>query len=309
MKPERKAIVVGRGQVGKHLANFINDHFPTLWWCDDIETLDAQRLSHLGPLAVVNAAGKTDLQWCEENAREAFRCNVSAPLGLLRACQFNHVPLIHLSSGCIWDGPYIRGLGFKPEDRPTPASYYAWTKAACDSMMMAEARVGLNILRPRQVFSGVWTPRNLLVKLLNYEKLLATPNSMTSLKTIADTVLILLRNPGWTRTWNVYDRGIITPLRVGEMLAEAGLRDVPEEISKDELNSWHKPRRVDTVLHDRWFEHVVNPPSVEDTLKEAINALVASRTLPSLLGHQQVVVTQPTSLVNGTAGSMVGAAG
>lgn len=285
----RKVIVVGQGQVGTALVGRLLQDFPVFWWDSDLEDL-ALHVTNLNPLAVVNAAGKTDLTWCEENPREAFRCNVEAPLKLLRGTQNARVPFIHLSSGCVWDGPYIRGLGFKPEDRPTPASYYSWTKAACDSMMMQEARVGLNILRPRQVFSGVWTPRNTLVKLLKYDRLIATPNSMTSVKTICDTVHALIRNPGWNRIWNVYDRGIITPHRVGEMLAEAGLREAPEVLEKADLDSWHKPRRVDTVLHDRWFEHVINPPNVTDALKEAIDALVL-RT-PTAVRHEQMVVAR-----------------
>lgn len=288
----KQVIVIGRGQIARALHGPIYDAgFAVRSWDDDIGALDAACLSHSSDtLAVVNAAGKTDLKWCDDNAAEAFRCNVSAPLKLLRATQYARIPLIHLSSGCVWDGPYRRGLGFKPEDPPTPASYYAWTKAACDAMLWAEGRTGLNILRPRQVFSGVWNPRNTLVKLLKYDRLLTAPNSMTSIETITKTVVTLLKNPGWNRIWNVYDPGITTPLRVGELLAEAGLRDMPTEIPQYELDSWHKPRRVNTVLHDRWFEHVIQPRRLEETLKDSINALVSSRSVP-VERHQQVVVT------------------
>ena len=44
--------------------------------------LRSDALEVIAPDAIVNAAGKTDLAWCEANAREAIRSNLEAPVRL-----------------------------------------------------------------------------------------------------------------------------------------------------------------------------------------------------------------------------------
>jgi dTDP-4-dehydrorhamnose reductase len=225
---------------------------------------------------VINAAGKTDLRWCEEHAREAFASNVEAPVELFKRilAAAHEVRFIHLSSGCIWDGPFDEaGKPFEPLSTPSPASYYAWTKAACDAMLMSIAADRVAILRPRQVYSATDAPRNTLVKLLRYPKLIDTPNSMSSAEVIGKTVQHLISASEWSGVLNVYDSGHTTPYRIGMMLAEAGLRREPIRIEKSELDTWHTPRRVDTVIHDARFEMMISPRKVEDVIRESIAAM------------------------------------
>lgn len=274
----KTVLVVGRGQIGTALTENLRLSHSVVWWDKDLQHINDAILGEYSVDAVVNTAGKTDLTWCEDNAREAFRCNVEGPASLLRVCQQAKVPLIHFSSGCIWDGPYNDGREFVPSDPPSPASYYAWTKAACDAFLLQHGRVGLNILRPRQVFSAQNSPRNTLVKLLRYDRLINTPNSMTSMETILKTTRFLLDNPVWSGVWNVYDKGVSSPFAVGLMLAKAGLRNEPTELTKKELDSWHRPKRVDTVLYDAQFEECISPRPLATTLGDTIYELA---TLPA----------------------------
>jgi hypothetical protein len=58
------------------------------------------------------------------------------------------------------------------------------------------------------------------------------------------------------------------------MLFEHGLRaSMPQKLTKDELDSWHKPRRVDTVLTDPLFEVLVHPEQVSRMAKMNISSL------------------------------------
>ena len=50
----------------------------------------------------------------------------------------------------------------------------------------------------------------------------------------------------------------------------AGLRAKPERLEKNDLDSWHKPKRVDVVLADPFFETLAEPPRVEDELRRNI---------------------------------------
>jgi dTDP-4-dehydrorhamnose reductase len=277
---EKRILVVGKGHLGKTLVDRWKVP-PEMHWTTDAMNITVDDIVRLAPEVIVNAAGKTDLKWCEDNTTECFRCNVRMPIHLYRAVKDSrlYTLFIHLSSGCVWDGPYRPdGKPFMPTDRPTPACFYSWTKAACDSMLMDEAASPIAILRPRQVYSGSGSPRDTLTKLNSYKKLLDTPNSMTSASTIIKTIEALVAlgerpEPGYlglNGVMNVYDAGVTTPYRVGVMLAEAGCREMPERLEKSDLDTWHSPKRVDAVISDPWFEELVNPSPVEDELSKAI---------------------------------------
>jgi len=222
---------------------------------------------------VINAAGKTDLAWCEANPREAFRSNVQGALHAARAARRVGATFIHFSSGCVWDGPYHEsGRGFLPTDPVSPAAFYTWTKATADALIQREFPEA-HILRPRQVFSGSQNPRNTLQKFLRYEALLDTPNSMTSSYTIVRAVKALIHKPYPGRIWNLYDRGNVTPFEVGQYLHRQGLRQVPQKLSKAELDAFHKPKRVDTVLEDPVAEAYFKPYQIAETLSRAVEEM------------------------------------
>lgn len=280
----KRILLIGKG----HLGSYLKDLWALpaeLHWTREMADLEPATLKRLQPEAIVNTAGKTELRWCEDNPTECFRCNVSAPIALYRAVKeafpSNQVPFIHLSSGCVWDGPFKPdGSPFQPYDPPTPACFYAWTKSACDALLMAEIEAPLLILRPRQVYSPLASPRNTLTKLNSYARLLDNPNTMTSADTIARTIekvltLDLPQNSRpwigvWNRILNVYERGWSTPFEVGTLLARAGCRGLPDKLTKGDLDSWHKPKRVDAVIADSFFEALVKPPHVVDELKRNI---------------------------------------
>jgi hypothetical protein len=94
---------------------------------------------------------------------------------------------------------------------------------------------------------------------------------MSSIDIIIDTLkYILAAKEDWSGIWNIYDKGIITPYTIGVMLAEAGLREMPVVLDKSELDSFHKPRRVDTVLYDERFERLMAPEDISTVLKNTI---------------------------------------
>jgi len=270
-------LLIGKGHLGKILKKELGipDEY---FWTGRMSELDEATLIKLKPDLIVNTAGKTDLTFCEQYKQACWESNVVEPLMLCRRNRKTvKAPYIHISSGCVWDGPYNEdGKPFGPNDPPTPACVYAWSKAIFDSMIKQETITPVAILRPRQVYSSVFagtgeTVRNTLQKLNTYQTLIDTPNSMTSAATIAKTIKIL-QGRVWplTITFNVYDKGITTPYKVGCMLAEAGLRDKPTLGTKEDLDKWHHPRRVDAVLVDEIFEGLVNPPNVENELRRVI---------------------------------------
>ena len=99
-------VVVGAGFLGRRLARDLPG--ATLAPVD-ITDRDAVAvvLARVRPDVVVNAAGKTgrpNVDWCEANQEATWRSNVLGPLVLAEACAAAGVHLLHLSSGCIFDG-------------------------------------------------------------------------------------------------------------------------------------------------------------------------------------------------------------
>lgn len=269
-----KVVIIGKGQIGSALFDALGSHDVTQW-AYDIADLSAESLARLSPDAIINAAGRTDLKWCEENALEAFRSNVEAPVALYQRILDTGRPVrfVHLSSGCIWDGPYDEhGKPFTPSHPAKPAAYYSWTKAACDALLQANDASNVAILRPRQVFSHNPSPRSTITKLCRYDALIDTPNSVSSIEIIIKTVKYVLGGADWSGIWNIYDKGITTPYKIGKMLAAAGLRKEPALLTKSELDGFHKPKRVDTVLFDERFERLIKPDDVESVLHRMIDA-------------------------------------
>ncbi len=274
-------------------------------WPHDIDALSVSALEAIRPELVINAAGKTDLAWCETHAAEAIRSNLEAPVRLYeRIVSLEGIRFIHFSSGCIWDGPYnSKGKPFTPKDAPTPACLYSWTKAAADAMLLDLNPNRIAILRPRQVYSANATSgahlRNTLQKLLQYPKLIDTPNSMSSIEIIEKTVRhVIHARRDWSGVWNVYDRGVTSPFEVAEMLWKAGLRAQPIRISKTELDSFHKPKRVDTVLYDDRFEVQLQPEEVHEVWARTIKEYQEKISQP-MSGKKQLesqVETVPTIL-------------
>ncbi len=273
-------IIIGNGQIGSALLDALNEHNILHWKKDIAELTEAEIIAHKTQ-AVICAAGKTDLAWCEANPRETFRSNIEAPVELYQTIHALNNELVepirylHFSSGCVWDGPYNeKGEPFTPEHPPTPAALYSWTKAACDELLLREDRNNVAILRPRQVYSPQNSPRNTLIKLLKYPQLVTTDQSLSSIDVIIKTVRYLLTaGLNWSGIWNIYDKGITTPFAIGAMMAELGMREVPTALEKTDLDSFHKPRRVDTVLYDERFERLIEPDEVIPTLKRTLTEL------------------------------------
>jgi dTDP-4-dehydrorhamnose reductase len=274
--------IVGQGHLGKILTKELGD-LVCGTWSKEMDDLSIDELKKQNHDVVVCCAGKTELAWCEANPLETFRCNVSAPLGLFRRVSSLGKTFINISSGCIWDGPYGEdGEPFGPDAPATPAAFYSWTKACCDALMMRDPSPGgLFILRPRQVYSCEDAPRNALMKIRGYESLIENHNSMTSAYTIAKTIKVLhqrlysapTKETIERRILSVYDRGVFSPFKMGVILAETGLRDMPKKMTKTDLDGWLSPRRVDAVMKDELFEEWVNPPEVEDEVRRVVSLI------------------------------------
>ena len=178
-----KGLVFGNGFLGSRIAAELGyqligrEEVNPLNFNDLGVFLDSKR-----PDVAINAVGKTGgpgeigVDWCETHREESFRSNVSAAINISSACSDREIYFVHFGSGCIYEGDN-GGRGFKEEDEPNfSGSYYSRTKMAIEKILKE-----FNVLqiRIRMPINGETNERNLITKLLRYDKIINVPNSLT----------------------------------------------------------------------------------------------------------------------------------
>lgn len=149
-----KILVIGRtGQVAQALAHagarrVVNVGRP------ELDLLDAASLSraleHYAPAIVINTGGFTKVDQAEAEPDAAFALNVDGPRVLARLCAGRAIPLIHLSTDCVFDGTLARP--YRPDHPPSPLSTYGRSKLAGEHAV-AEACDQHLIVRVSWIFS------------------------------------------------------------------------------------------------------------------------------------------------------------
>ncbi|MDD5055772.1 MAG: sugar nucleotide-binding protein [Candidatus Peribacteraceae bacterium] len=234
------------------------------------EVLDSEK-----PSVVINAAGKTgrpNIDWCEEHKEETLRANVTGPLILLEECLKRGIRLVHLGTGCIYDGPPERI--FTEEDPPNFfGSFYSLTKATSDMLL---ARFPVLQLRIRMPLDGTTNPRTLVMKLKKYRRLLDHPNSVTYLPDFFSALRTLIGRKA-TGIYNVVNPGTLSPYKVMCRYREVVDSSVQfERLTLDDLPTVVRAARSNCTLSCEKLkkEGIVLRP-IEEALEEALSKIKA----------------------------------
>lgn len=211
-------------------------------------TLDKPHLQ--SPVAVINTAAKIDLDWCEVNREECYAVNTIGALNVAKACDALGWKLVHISSGCVFDGMGT-GKAYTEDDVATPASFYAVSKAEADTALLHGGfNVPILILRPRQLVSAFPNRTNMLTKFLGVSqpaRFITSPNSITCLENFADMIDHLL-SIGATGIYNCANEGTISPHEIAIKLTKLNPQLNPQPIDYQEYLDSIKVKRVNTVL-------------------------------------------------------------
>lgn len=175
-----------RGWLGSRYAEHYTSRGADVWMSSvDVTYRSAVRpvIRSAQPDLVINAAGRThsadipNIDACiasETARRETLASNALGAATVALACAEAGCRLVHLGSGCIFDGPGV----FDETSTPNPVSWYARTKAMGDEWVMA-ANPDALILRIRMPISAQPHPRNLITKLAHFEHVVDVTNSVT----------------------------------------------------------------------------------------------------------------------------------
>ena len=107
-------------------------------------------LDEARPDAVINTAAYNLVDRAESEPDEAMRVNAEGPAALARACRQRGLPLIHMSTDCVFDG--AKAGAYVEEDAPNPLGAYGRSKLAGEEAVLAEDKTAL-VIRVCWVFS------------------------------------------------------------------------------------------------------------------------------------------------------------
>lgn len=228
------------------------------------------------PDIVINTAGKTgrpNVDWCEDHKLETVRSNVTGPLVLLEECMKRDVYMVHLSSGCIYEGDNGGG-GFAETDPPNFAgSYYARTKIWSDQILK---EFPVLVLRLRMPFDHSLNDRSLITKIMRYPRVLDVENSITYLPDFLQAAQTLIEKRK-TGVYNAVNPGAISPYRIMELYREiVDPAHSMERLTLDHLSEVVRAGRSNCILDVRKIanEGIVMRP-VEEAVRIALGEIAS----------------------------------
>lgn len=203
-----------------------------------------------GEVIIINTAALINLEYCERNKEECYSVNTLGAFNVARACDALGWKLVHISSGCVFDG-MNSGKKYSEVDEPTPASFYAVSKAEADRLILnANLSIPVLILRPRQLVSAIPHKTNLLTKFLSVPapaRFIESANSITCIENFCDMVDHLLK-VGATGIFNCANEGTISPYEIAVKLTKLNPELKPQPIDYQEYLNSIEVKRVNTAL-------------------------------------------------------------
>jgi dTDP-4-dehydrorhamnose reductase len=234
------------------------------------------------PDVIINAIGRCGsptIDFCETHQAETAYANTQIPIALAAATQKHGIRLIHIGSGCINYGPSPNCVnsidvnsidtGWKETDFSSPLSVYSKSKYAADLILSTMPHT--TILRIRMPISSANHPRNLLNKLISYNKIVEEPNSMTFLNDFVRAVDWAITN-NKTGIYNVVSNMPLTHSVLLDEYKKYVPTHVYEKIDVNALNKLTAATRSNCILDNRkivsaGFEFTPTLANVHMTIK------------------------------------------
>jgi dTDP-4-dehydrorhamnose reductase len=135
----QKTILFGANGMLGHALRDVFPHAIFLGHPDvDITDQDSVReiIRRHRPAIVINAAGYTDVDGCEDNREYAFAVNGKAPGIIAAACAETGAALVHYSTDYVFDGTCTE---YREDDRPNPINMYGQSKLMGETSVQESA--------------------------------------------------------------------------------------------------------------------------------------------------------------------------
>lgn len=189
-----------------------------------VERTEAKAVINCAAFIAQPTVDNNKLQPCQ-----TINANVLLPTVLAQVCDSLQVPLIHLSTGCLFDEEN------EYDEKDTPlrgfdgyCGFYVGTKILAESQVQQYERH--YILRLRLPFDNLSSPRNYLNKMMAYPKIFDHVNSLTHRGDFAKAAIQLWQNKAEYGTYHVACEGQISNRDVISKLKKGLLTEQPEFI-------------------------------------------------------------------------------
>ncbi len=192
----KDTLILGNGFIGERLQKALNCRITSA----RIRTYkDAQKvIQRYRPKTIINCiarTGKKNVDDCELDIDGVLLANSFVPVILAEAALRNKIKLVHISSGCIFNFDYKKSVPIKEESQDYFLKlFYSRSKIYSERAIEKLARdYNILIVRLRIPLTNESHPKNLLNKLLKYNKVIDIPNSVTYIPDFIKAVKHLIR--------------------------------------------------------------------------------------------------------------------
>lgn len=224
-------------------------------------TCGPENLNHLGTI-------NSTIDYLEQPGKifENMRDNFFSPILLERICTFKNIHFTYLGTGCIfYSKPEDNRIYYENEDPNFFGSKYSIIKGLTDIHMRKNSNVTLNV-RIRMPISDEKHPKNLLCKLLKYEKI--SDCGYNSMTVFSDLIPVLIKmifsgkkgtihlvNPEPMKHSEILDiyQKIVDPNFKYELMCEKNQDEILKAkrstcvLSSDEMESYQVPKLKDSI--------------------------------------------------------------
>jgi len=288
-----RILILGKGYIGTSLSNCLNS-------CYEVVHVNKQELDYTNRQnlrkfikqhnirVVINTCGYTgrpNVDACEDNKHDTWYYNVSVPVNIQKACKDAVIPMIHISSGCIYDG-YDKE--YTEDDEPNfglsspDSSWYSKTKHACELMLR---NLPVYTFRIRMPFCSTWSERNIITKLLKYDNIIDQKNSLTNVEDLCGYILYFLSDlldGSVQHQYGIYNVVNPQPVRTSDivdMMKQSGLiNDNWNQITLEALYETTVAKRSNCVLSDDKIRSInLRLPDTLTSLSKCIEKMASTR--------------------------------
>ena len=215
--------------------------------------------------------GKPNVEACESNKEICYHYNVTVPLYITKIANSFRIPIIHIGSGCIYDGYSQEYTEEDPANFGADSQFSSFYSKTKDTFEKLSHHLERYIFRIRIPFNGIPEPKNYIWKLLHYDNLISEPNSVTNIDDLRTFVYKFIERKRPLGIYNVTNKGSIEAKEVVEILRSYGL-DNPKWNFVSVKDANFKVGRSNCILDTSKIENMgIELPDVKESFKKSIN--------------------------------------
>lgn len=247
------------GYVGSKICQYLRFQeipFTTFTLRFDISRIDKFdhicRTKHIS--SIINCSGfngEKSIDDCEANVQKTEDANVICVWQIVDICKKYRIPLLHVSTGCIYDGDQ----NWSESDDPNySTSVYNRTKIEAEQIVSTYANS--YICRLRLPFDYMDNPKNLLSKMIKFTEITDHYNSITNLNDFAQISVELIKEKKPFGIYNIVNSGKISFLDIKNILSGFNVGAKPFRVlTPDEERVKFQIPRSNTTLNNVKVTH------------------------------------------------------